>query len=61
MTGSAKSRALQQGAEIAQIGKRRDARRDAAFDLAFGGGKGLAQFGERLAAEKRGEKQSIGL
>ena len=34
-----KAGALQQRAEVAQIGERRDARRDAAFDLAFGRGK----------------------
>ena len=61
MTGKRKSGALQQRAEFAQIGERRDARRDAAFDLAFGCAKDLAQFGKRVAADQRGKKQAVGL
>ena len=56
-----KAGALQQSAELAQIGEWRDARRSAAFDFALGRGKGLPQLGERLAAEQSGEKQSVGL
>ena len=48
-----KARALQQRAEIAQIGKRRDPRRNPALDLRLGRRKRLAQLGERLAAEQR--------
>ncbi len=55
-----KARALQQSAELAQIGERRDPRRHAAFHFAFGGGEGLPQLGQRLAAEERREKQSVG-
>ncbi len=39
-----KARALQQRAQLAQIGKGRDTGRDTAFDLAFGSAKGFAQF-----------------
>ena len=46
------ARTLQQRAEIAQIGERRDARRNAAFDFAFRRGEGLPQLGQRLAAER---------
>ena len=56
-----KAGALQQRAEFAHIGKRRNARRDAAFDLALGLREGLAQFGQRVAAEQRGEQQAVGL
>jgi hypothetical protein len=58
--GKRQTRALQQCAEIAQIGKRRHARRDAAFDFAFRRGEGLPQLVERLAAEEGGEKQPVG-
>ena len=37
---------LQQRTQIAHIGEGRNARRNAAFDLAFGGGEGLAQFAQ---------------
>ena len=36
-------------------------RRSAAFDFAFGRSEGLPQFGQRLAAEQRSEKQTIRL
>ena len=48
-------------AKVAQIGKRRDARRGTALDVAFGGGESLPQLGERLAAKERGKKQAVGL
>jgi predicted amidophosphoribosyltransferase len=56
-----KAGALQQSAEIAQIGERRDAGRYSGLDLGLGGGKGLPQLGERLPAEKRGEKKPVRL
>ncbi len=56
-----KAGALQQRADVAQVGERRDARRDAAFNLGLGGGERLTQFGQRLAADGRREQQAIRL
>ena len=56
-----KARALQQRADIAQIGERRDARRNAAFAFGFRRGKGLPQFGQRIAADHRRQQQAVGL
>ena len=53
--------ALQQRAQLAQIGERRDPRRDAAFDLAFGLREGFAQFGEAVAADQRRQQQAVRL
>ena len=55
------ARALQQRAHVAQVGERRNARRDAVLDLGFGGREGLAQFGQRVAADERREQQAVGL
>ncbi len=55
-----KAGALQQRADIAQIGKRRDARRHAAFAFGFGRGKGLPQLGQRIAADHRRQQQPVG-
>ena len=52
--------ALQQRADIAQIGERRDARRHAALAFGFGGGKGLPQLGQRIAADHRRQQQPVG-
>ena len=56
-----KARALQQAADIAQIGKRRDARRHPAFEFGFGGGEGLPELGQRIAADHRRQQQPVGL
>ena len=56
-----KARALQQRAEIAQVGERRDARRHAAFDFGLGLRERLTQFGQAVAADHRGEEQAVGL
>ena len=55
------SRALQQSAELPKIGERRHTRRGAAFDFAFGLGKGLSQLRQGFAAKERRQKQSIRL
>ena len=55
------ARALQQGAGVAQIGERRDARRDAVLDLGLGRGEGLAQLDQGVAADERGEEQPVRL
>ena len=55
------ARALQQRAEIAQIGERRDARRDAALDLGLGRGERLAQLGQAFAADHRRQEQPVRL
>ena len=60
VTGSAKARALQQRADIAQIGKRRDARRHPAFAFGFRRRKGLPQLGQRIAADHRRQQQPVG-
>jgi hypothetical protein len=52
---------LQQGAEIAHIGERRDAGREAARGLALGDGEGLPQFGEAAAAQQRSHEQPVRL
>ena len=51
---------LQQPAERARVGERRDPRRDAARNLAFGDRQALAQFGQRVAAGERRDEQSVG-
>ena len=51
--------ALQQRAEIAQVRERQHARRQPALELDLRRSKGLPQFGQRVAAEQRGEKQAI--
>ena len=56
-----KAGALQQRADIAQIGERRDARRHPAFAFGFGRGKGLPQFGQRIAADHRRQQQPVRL
>ena len=56
-----KSGALQQRAELAHIGERRHAWRDAAFDLALGLREGFAQFGEAVAADQRRQQQTVRL
>ncbi len=53
-------RALQQPADVAQIGKRRDARRHPAFAFGLGGRKRLPQLGQRIAADHRREQQPVG-
>ena len=53
--------ALHERAQFTQISEWRNARRDAALDLAFGGGEGLAQFGQAVAADQRGQQQAVGL
>ena len=54
-----KARALQQRADVAQIGKRRHARRHPAFAFGFGRGKGLPQLGQRIAADHRRQQQPV--
>ena len=54
------ARALQQRAHVAHVGEGNDARRDPALDLGLGGGKGLAQLGERIAAGERRQQQPVG-
>ena len=56
-----KARALQQRADVAQIGKRRNARRHAALAFGLGRGKGLPQLGQRVAADHRRQQQPVGL
>ena len=56
-----KARALQQRAQLAQIGERRNPRRDAALDLGLGLREGLAQLGQRVAAEQRRQEQAVRL
>ena len=58
--GQRESGSLQQRAGGAQFGERRDARRRAAGYLGFGGSQRLAQFGQRVAAEKAPQKQAVG-
>ena len=53
--------ALQQRADVAQIGKRRDAGRNPAFAFGFRRGKGLPQFGQRVAADHRRQQQPVRL
>ena len=55
------ARALQQRAEIAQIGKRRDARRHAALDLGLGFGECGPQLGETFAADHGCKEQPVRL
>ena len=55
-----KARALQQRADVAQIGERRDAGRHAAFAFGFRRGKGLPQLGQRIAADHRRQQQPVG-
>ena len=55
-----KARALQQRADIAQIGKRRDPRRHSAFAFGFRRRKGLPQLGQRIAADHRRQQQPVG-
>ena len=54
------ARALQQARRVAQIGERRDARAQAALDLAFGRGQGLAQLPQRGAAQHGAQQQAVG-
>ena len=53
--------ALQQRADIAQIGKRRHPRRHAAFAFGFRRRKGLPQLGQRIAADHRRQQQPVRL
>ena len=53
-----KAGALQQRAEIAQIGERRDPRRDAAFDFGFGRGERLRAV--RSACRRRAARRETG-
>ena len=53
--------ALQQRADVAQIGERRDARRHPAFAFGFGRGERLPQLGQRIAADHRRQQQPVGL
>ena len=46
--------------EVANVGKRSDARRRAILDLALGLSESLAQFGQRVASRQRGEQQAVG-
>ncbi len=55
-----KTRALQQAADIAEIGERRDARRDPAFAFGLRRGEGLTQLRQRVAADHRRQQQAIG-
>ena len=55
-----KTCALQQRADIAQIGKWRDPGRHAALAFGFGGRKTLPQLGQRVAAEHRRQQQPVG-
>ena len=52
---------LQQSAELAQVGERRHPRRDAVLHLRLGLRERLAQLGQRVAAEQRGEQQAVRL
>ena len=54
-----KARALQQRADIAQIGKRRDPRRHAAFAFGFRRRERLPQLGQRVAADHRRQQQPV--
>jgi len=45
--------ALQECAELAHVGKRGNARRDASLDLAFSRGDGFAQLSETFSADQR--------
>ena len=54
-----KAGTLQQRADIAEIRKRCDARRHAAFTFGLGLRKRLSQFGERIAADHRRQQQPI--
>ena len=56
-----KARALQQAAYVAQIGKRQDARRHAAFAFDFRRRKGLPQLGQRIATDHRRQQQPVRL
>jgi len=47
-----KTGALQNAAKLADVGERRDARRDTALDFNFGGGKCRAQFGQAVSADQ---------
>lgn len=51
---------LQQAAQVAQIGHRRDAGAEAAGCLDFGGGQMGAQLGQGVARKHRGQQQAIG-
>ena len=55
-----KAGALQQGAGVADIGERRDARAGAAIELGLGGDQAFAQLGKRAAAGHGAEKQPVG-
>ena len=56
-----KTCALQQRADIAQVGERRHARRHSALKLGFRRRKRLPQFGQRIAADHRRQQQPIRL
>ena len=56
-----KARALQQARGVAQIGERRDARAEAALDLAFRRGQRLAQLPQGGAAQHGAQQQPVGL
>ena len=55
------ARALQQRADVAQIGERRHARRHPAFAFGFRRREGLPQLGQRIAADHRRQQQPVGL
>src|SRR6185437_15055783 len=52
---------LQQAAEIAQVGKWRNARRDPALAFGLRRREGLPEFGERVAADHRRQQEPVGL
>ena len=52
---------LQQGAEVAHVGERRDARAGAAFDLFLGDQQRRPELRERSSAQHRGQQQAVGL
>jgi len=54
-----KAGALQQGAGGAELDEGRDARRGAAARFGFGNRQGLAELGQRIAAEEGGEEQPV--
>src|SRR5262245_23015169 len=56
-----KSRPLQQRAQLAYVGKGSDPRRDPLLDLGFGGGEGLPQLAQGVAADQRREQQAVRL
>jgi hypothetical protein len=58
--GQSEPRALQEAPGIAHLDHRRHPGRSAAGDEAIGREEGLAQFGERVAAQRGNGQQAIG-